>query len=120
MANDVLGAQAHFSTNQKLFSSSSDKKKQTVVFRNVYMQFTFKQICFLWEARTPTPDNTAKYLLQMQLSCWAARDDSARLIDEFSRGTQLQNLFILSWDAVTKLVHQSKYQTCLRQNGIGH
>ena len=58
MANDVLGAQAHFSTTQQSFSSSSDMKKQTCGI-STYISFS-RNKNFLWEARKVTPPNMIK------------------------------------------------------------
>jgi len=40
MFRNVLGAQAHFSTTQILFSSSSDPKTQPCCFRNIFSSET--------------------------------------------------------------------------------
>jgi len=58
---NVLGAQAHFSTVQQSFSSSSGPKKQTCSISKSVFEKKFP-----WEARKLTPAKMVRFLSQVQ------------------------------------------------------
>jgi len=90
---NVSGAQAHFSTTQQIFSSSSDPKKQTCI-SNLFIYFFFQKQIFR--------GRSTRWLLQKwKNSFYNATEvhyepcfDSTFLISEFSHGTQLRSLLV--------------------------
>ena len=59
---NVSGAQAHFSTTQQIFSSSSDPKKQICISNLLF--FFFSETDFPWEVHKVAPAKMEKFLLQ--------------------------------------------------------
>jgi len=66
MAPDILGAQAHFSTTQKLYSSSSDLKN-TICRISKYIPFQKETYSpyRMWEVRKVPQAKMAKFPLQV-------------------------------------------------------
>ena len=99
-AINVLGAQAHFSTTQQVFTSSSDMNKQNccTVFRNSF--FKNKHI-FCGRSTRLIPAKMAKFFLQVKCEqprlAMSHLRRLSRLFGEFPHVMQLRSL----------LVHQS-------------
>jgi len=66
MIPNVLGERAHFSTTQKLYSSSSDPKKRACFISTyIFIENTHIFLPKMWEARKVPPAEMVKLLLQV-------------------------------------------------------